>query len=448
MKLFFTNTLTSKKELFIPLNEKKVSVYVCGITPYDYSHMGHGRVYVFFDLVFRLLRFLGYEVTYCRNFTDIDDKILDKAARELGNRALYEQVANTFIQAYHQDMKALNCLTPSCEPRVTETVPEIIEFVQGLIAAKKAYEVAGDVYFDIAAFPEYGALSKRKLDELCTGARVELNTLKRSPLDFALWKAEAEGTFWKAPWGYGRPGWHIECSAMSKKFLGVSIDIHGGGMDLIFPHHENEIAQSQGLHQKPFVRYWLHNAFITIDEKKMSKSLGNFFTLRDVFKQFDPAVVRYYFLNHLYRAPLEFSFDNLTVAQKSYQRLCKIFSAHTCKECVITGNSFELSLLTQQMIDFLCDDFNTVALLGLLFEHLSELQNNQKELCTVKKMLTSLLGLPLVPLEQDGFVVTPEIALLIEQREQARIAKDWKQADELRAQLKNLGYEIHDKKLK
>jgi cysteinyl-tRNA synthetase len=446
MKLFLTSTMSGKKELFVPLQQKKVSLYVCGITPYDYSHMGHGRVYVIFDLLFRLLTFLGYEVTYCRNFTDIDDKIIDKAAHELGNRALYLEIANRFIAAYHADMAALGCLKPSHEPRVTQTIPEIITFIEGLIVAKKAYVVAGDVYFDITSFPSYGALSKRKLDELQAGARVEVNTLKKNPLDFALWKGEAEGQFWKSPWGYGRPGWHIECSAMAEKFLGRSIDIHGGGMDLIFPHHENEIAQSQGLHDGTFVRYWMHNAFITIDKEKMSKSLGNFFTLRDIFKKFDPMVVRYYFLNHLYRAPLEFSFDLLAVAQKGYQRLAKIFSAHNCSNCGDNLTTITQSPIASQMIDLLCDDLNTVALFGVLFENIAVLQRDEMELCRVKKVLTHLLGLSLVPLPEHEIEITPEIEALLADREKARAEKDWKKADMIRDRLKELGYEVRDKK--
>ena len=239
-----TNTLSGKKELFKPLNDNTVTLYVCGITPYDYAHLGHGRVYVAFDVLYRLLKFMGYEVKYCRNFTDIDDKIINRAQKELGDSNKFKDISEKYITAFEQDFKQLNCLPPNYEPKVTQTIPEIIAFVQGLIDNGKAYVSNGDVYFEIAQFPTYGRLSKHKLDDLIAGARVDVNEKKRNPLDFALWKAaQADEPGWESPWGHGRPGWHIECSAMSQKFLGQTIDIHAGGQDLIFPHHENELAQ-------------------------------------------------------------------------------------------------------------------------------------------------------------------------------------------------------------
>lgn len=436
-----TNTLSGKKETIVPLHPKKIKMYVCGITPYDLPHLGHGRCYVVFDVVYRLFRALGYEVTYCRNFTDIDDKLLQKAELEFGDPLRYAEVAERFIRAFHEDMGALNCLSPDNEPRVTENIPEIIEFIKGLIDKGHAYESSGDVYFSIDSFPAYGELSKRNIADLMAGARVEVSRLKKNPLDFALWKSEAEGKFWKSPWGYGRPGWHIECSALAKKFLGDQLDVHGGGMDLIFPHHENEKAQSEGLLSEQFVRYWVHNAFITLNTEKMSKSVGNFFTLRTVFEKFDPMVVRYYFLNHYFRAPLDFSFDDLEASKKSYQRLCRIFAE------VSPADSLDLSSpFIQKMLSFVLDDLNTVGMFGILFENLSELKNDKALLAQVKKFITEILGLTLEVLPEKEVKITPEIEQLINERETARLAKNWQRADELRDQLRGLGVEVRDQK--
>ncbi len=368
--LKITNTLSGKKESFKPIETKKIKLYVCGVTPYDYAHVGHGRVYVTFDVLYRLLKFLGYEVTYCRNFTDIDDKLLNRATKELGDQFRYGEIAQKFIDSFHQDVATLNCLPPTYEPRVTENMDEIINFIDGLVKKEKAYVVNGDVYFSIEQFPEYTKLSKQKLDDLHAGARVEIREKKKDPLDFALWKSEPEGTFWKSPWGYGRPGWHIECSALARLFLGEQIDIHGGGMDLIFPHHENEIAQTESLTGKQFSQYWMHNAFVRIDKEKMSKSLGNYFTLQEVFKQFDPMVVRFYYLNHHYRAPLDFSFDDLEVAKKTYQKLALFFAKHEC-----TPRAYEVvaaDSVVKQMLEFLTDDLNTPGMLGVIFSNLGE----------------------------------------------------------------------------
>ena len=462
-----TNTLSGKKEVFKPIKPGSVSLYVCGITPYDYAHLGHGRVYVTFDVLFRLLKFLGYTVTYCRNFTDIDDKIIARAQKECGDSHQHACISQKYIKTFHEDIAALNCLPPTYEPTVTNTMPEIIAFVQGLIDAGKAYVSGGDVYFEISKFPQYGRLSKHKLEDLIAGARVEVNEKKRNPLDFALWKhAPQQEPGWDSPWGHGRPGWHIECSAMAGKFLGETIDMHAGGMDLIFPHHENEIAQSEGLHGKPFVNYWLHNGFVRINQEKMSKSLGNFFTLREVFKQFDPMVVRFYLLNHQYKAPLEFSFDDLHMMQKSYQRLCKLFAAE-CSDFTHTNPSTNSgragenifpdhgeedskspsrTTTVQKMLEFLLDDLNTPGMWGTVFESLPVLQKDHKELCLVKAFIQHVLGLTLKPLPEKEIEITPEIDQLIKEREQARAAKDWKKSDELREKLKALGYEVQDKK--
>ncbi|GMU19332.1 MAG: cysteine--tRNA ligase [Candidatus Babeliales bacterium] len=438
-----TNTLSGKKELFKPIKEGKVSLYVCGITPYDYAHLGHGRVYVSFDVLYRLLTFLGYEVTYCRNFTDIDDKIIARAEKELGDPHKFEQISQKYIGTFHEDIKLLNCLSPKYQPLVTQTMPEIISFVEGLIKQGKAYQSNGDVYFDISSFPHYGRLSKHKLEDLVAGARVEVNEKKKSPLDFALWKhAEPNEPGWESPWGHGRPGWHIECSAMASKFLGDTLDMHAGGLDLIFPHHENEIAQSEALHNKQFVNYWLHNGFVRINQEKMSKSLGNFFTLRDVFKQFDPMVVRFYYLSHHYKAPLDFSFDDLQVARKTYQRLCKVFAIE-CK--LFTDIPLKESPIVKKMIAFLMDDLNVSGMWGVVFESLAELKD-QEQLCAVKLFIQQVLGLTLEPLPEKEIEITPEMQELIAERERSRAEKDWKKADELREKLRAMGYEVQDKK--
>jgi len=439
-----TNTHSGKKEFLTLQDPKKAKLYVCGITPYDYAHLGHGRCYVTFDVLYRLLRFLGNDVMYVRNFTDIDDKLLTKAQEQLGDRHAYKKIADTFIEAYTHDMMQLNCLQPDVEPRVTESIDAIINFIQQLIEKGKAYHVDGDVYFDVRSFPEYLQLSRHQLDDLRSGARVHINDKKRDPLDFALWKAESEGEFFKSPWGYGRPGWHIECSVMAAQHLGKTLDIHAGGQDLIFPHHENEIAQSEALHGVPFARFWMHNGFVQINKEKMSKSLGNFFTLRDIFKEFDPMVVRYYLLTHHYRAPLDFSFEDLKAVQKSYKRLVRIFGSYECQ--VLTDTEVRASSVISKMLHYLEDDLNTPGMWGVLFEHLDEVQESPQEICAIKHFLQRVLGFTLVEVQEKKVVITHEIKQLIEEREKARNQKDWKRADEIRDRLKNLGVELQDKK--
>lgn len=444
--LMLTDTLTGTKRPFKPANPEHVTMYVCGITPYDYAHIGHGRCYVTFDVVYRLLELLGYKVIYCRNFTDIDDKLINRAEKELNNSEEYLSLANKFIQAYHEDMKALNCLPPAYEPRVTLNIPQIINFVHSLILSGNAYLTdEGDVYFSIESFPDYGKLSKRDLSELLVGARVTIREDKVNPLDFALWKKADKAPGWKSPWSFGRPGWHIECSAFVDTYLGKTIDIHGGGMDLIFPHHENEIAQSEGLHQKPLARYWLHNAFVRIHQEKMSKSLGNFITLRDMCEQYDPMVVRYYYLLHHYRNPLDFSHDDIVGAAKSYQRLCKFFEPYD----MLTSAElcFEEAPIVSELIEALCDDINGAKFFGIIFDNLKHLQEDPAQAGIIKALIDQVLGLPLEALPEQEVIITAEVQLLIDAREAARKAKDWKRADELRDELKQLGIEVQDKKL-
>lgn len=440
-----TNTLTGKKEEFIPISDNAVTLYVCGVTPYDDAHIGHGRVYISFDMMYRLFQFLGYTVRYCRNFTDIDDKLLRKADCEFGDPLRYREIADRYIASYHNDMVSLGCLPPEYEPRVTDNIPAIIDFIERLIAAGKAYESEGDVYFDISTFPNYGELSKRNVEDLHAGARVQINEKKRNPLDFALWKSEKEGTFWKSPWGYGRPGWHIECSTLAAHYLGKHIDIHAGGLDLIFPHHENEIAQSEALHGAPFARYWMHNGMVRVNEEKMSKSLGNFFTLQEIFKEWDPMVIRYYIVSHHYRAPLDFSWNDIQATEKSYRRLIRIFS-QVPEDFVPTDLEVLESATVQKMVDFLIDDLNTPGALGVLFDSLATIQYSMDELACVKALLQKVFGLSLAQLTEATIVITPEITDLIAQRETARTEKNWALADQIRDQLIEMGIEVQDQK--
>lgn len=439
-----TNTVTGKQQIFKALEPSKVRLYVCGITPYDMAHVGHGRCYVVFDLLYRVFRFLGFSVTYCRNFTDIDDKLLHRAEKEYGSYLQYKAVANRYITYYQEDMAALNCVSPNYEPRVTDHIPEIIQFIVGLIDAGCAYVVDQDVYFDIKSFPQYGKLSKHKPEDLRAGARVQINEKKRDPLDFALWKGEAEGEFWKSPWGYGRPGWHIECSALAARYLGTTIDIHAGGLDLMFPHHENEIAQSESLHKQEFAHYWLHNGLVQVNKEKMSKSLGNFFTLRDVFQKVDPMVVRYYLLQHHYRAPMDFSFEDLKGFEKSYRRLVRVFD-----KALPHGEDTNIEQLPiiQRMLAHLSEDLNTSGMFGVLFEQLDAVEKDQTLLYGVKKFLQQVVGLSLQPLQEQEVVITPEIQQLIEERKKARIEKNWIRADEIRTQLQSLGVFVHDERI-
>lgn len=448
--LYIHNTLSGKREEFAPLQPGVVTLYVCGVTPYDHAHVGHARVYVTFDVLFRLLTFLGYKVTYCRNFTDIDDKIIKKACAIYDDQLRYDAITQQYIRSFHQDMDALNCLRPTVEPRVTENIPAIIAFIEKLIATGHAYVVQAadakqgkDVYFSIDSFPTYGKLSKHNLADLHAGARVEVSDQKHNPLDFALWKGEPEGLFWKSPWGYGRPGWHIECSALAVKYLGEHIDIHAGGLDLVFPHHENEIAQSESIFGAPFSHYWMHNGFVRVNQEKMSKSLGNFFTLQQVFEKVHPHVVRFYLLSHHYRAPLEFSFDDFVSARKAYQRLCKAFETVDCTKH-LDNAAIKQNPIVAQMLTFLCDDLNTQGALGVLFDQLSILSDDDR--CAVKLFVQRVLGLPLELLPAETVTMTPEAIALIADREEARRMKNWKRADEIRDQLHDMGIEVQDKK--
>src|SRR4030043_2128518 len=388
MKIY--NTLTGRKEEFLPLIPEKVKMYACGVTVYDHCHIGHSRYAVVFDVISRYLKYKGFDVKYVRNFTDIDDKIINKAKQE---GIAWDAVAKKYTDEYYKDMDRLGVGRADVEPKATEHMKEITDIVKGLIDKGYAYEVNGNVYFAVEKFSEYGKLSRRDKEDMMAGARVEIDERKKNPLDFALWKKSKEGEpSWESPWGYGRPGWHIECTAMSIKHLGESFDIHGGGADLLFPHHENEIAQSETFTGKPFAKYWIHNGFITIDKEKMSKSLGNFFTIKEVLDKFDPEVVRFFLLSTHYRSPIEFSDDQLREAESSLDRYYTtivrindflgtlIVSTSLEKkdggkeEFSNAGKIFEELLLSfrEKFEEAMDDDFNTALALGHIFELIRE----------------------------------------------------------------------------
>ncbi|OGC23323.1 cysteine--tRNA ligase [candidate division WOR-1 bacterium RIFOXYB2_FULL_42_35] len=439
MPLKIYNTLSQEKENFQPINPDKVKMYVCGITPYDETHLGHGRAYVTFDIVRRYLEFSGFEVEYFQNVTDIDDKLIKKAQ---DGGTTVESIATSFMDSYKEVMEKLNVLPPKEYVKATDHIKEMIKWVEGLIAKGFAYEIDGDVYFEIDKFKDYGKLSKRKKEDLLSGARVAVDERKKSPLDFALWKAAKEGEpSWASPWGKGRPGWHIECSVMSTKYLGEQFDIHGGGRDLIFPHHENEIAQTEAETCKvPWVKYWLHNGFVNINKQKMSKSLGNFFTLRDIFKQFDPMVVRLFFLSTHYRSPIDFSDGDLKEHSVAFRRLiASVMKMNRCLEFVNEGE-IDLSYLNQLREEFFCamdDDFNTALALASLFSLLdfvdgviSKKQATIQLLSEAKKTVDkfcNVLGLNIAAKPEPDDVKKSR-----EQRNIARSKKLFNEADEIR----------------
>ena len=374
MSLSVFNTMGGRKEAFVPMTPGTVRMYVCGVTVYDLCHIGHARANVAFDIIVRYLRHAGYEVLYVRNFTDIDDKIIRRANQE---GIPFADVTRKYISAFYEDFDRLGLLRPDAEPKATEHIPEIIDLVSRLVRAGKAYAVDGDVYYAVKGFPEYGKLSGKNVEDLLSGARVEVDERKQDPLDFALWKASKPGEpAWDSPWGPGRPGWHIECSAMSMKHLGETFDIHGGGKDLVFPHHENEIAQSEAATGKPFARYWLHNGFVNIDNEKMSKSLGNFFTLRDVLARVKPEVLRFFLASSHYRSPIDYSDRSLVEAKAGLDRLYRVKekaeacgAAGAAPSALPEGEEFApLRDARKRFDEAMDDDFNTAAALGRLFD--------------------------------------------------------------------------------
>jgi len=481
IKIF--NTLTGKKEEFIPIHPGKVTMYACGVTVYDYSHLGHARGAVVFDLVQRYFRRKGLDVKYVRNFTDIDDKIINRAKEEATTPA---EVAQKYIEAYQTDMKQLGVGRADVEPKATEHIAEMITVIAGLIEKGHAYVIDGDVYFRVASFKDYGKLSKRNLEDLKAGARVEVDERKLDPLDFALWKASKPGEpAWASPWGPGRPGWHIECSAMGFKHLGETFDIHAGGKDLIFPHHENEIAQSEAYSGKKFVNYWIHNGFVNINQEKMSKSLGNFFTIRDILGQYDAEVVRLFLLSTHYRSPIDFSDANLKDARAGLDRF------YTMKEGVVkllegkkpstarAEDVIEVSdrelyekikCLPHAFEDAMDDDFNTAFAIGLIYDLVRDVNKFMAE--ADKKnadAVTIILSAALASFEdvsktlgiflrspadwfKEGRLADAKVTLSVERieefihlRNEARARRDWAEADRIRKILIDSGVEIFDR---
>ncbi|WP_318036652.1 cysteine--tRNA ligase [Dethiobacter alkaliphilus] len=453
------NTLTRKKEEFVPVEGKKVGIYACGPTVYDYFHIGNARIFIVFDVIRRYLRWRGYDVTFVQNFTDIDDKMI-KRANELG--ITVPELAERYIEAYFEDVEALGVEPADVHPKATEHIEEMVELIQKLEAKGMAYEVDGDVYFHTPAFDNYGELSHQPLDELESGARVDVDERKKHPLDFVLWKKQKPGEpAWESPWGKGRPGWHIECSVMSSKYLGDTLDIHAGGPDLIFPHHENEKAQSEGATGKPFAKYWLHAGYLNINQEKMSKSLGNFMTVREIRKQINPEIVRFFMLSAHYRNPINYSPDLLEQAKSGLDRLSNVvYNLRDLLEKLPEGQGDSadakerlaaLEAHRGRFVEAMDDDFNTADGLAVLFDVAREtnayLKNAQVSRQVVEQTLAlfeelgSVLGFFQ---KQDDEDLDATVNEMIEKRQAARKEKDWATADAIRDQLQAMGIVLED----
>ena len=465
MNITLYNTMTSKKEEFKPINEGKVGMYVCGVTVYDYTHIGHGRSSVAFDVIRRFFEYKGYDVTFVKNFTDVDDKIINRANE---NHEAWNTLAERFIKEHDKDMDSLYIKRPTYTPMATKYIEKMINYCERLIEKGNAYAVDGDVYFRVNSFKEYGKLSGRNLEDMMAGARVDVNDKKENPLDFALWKAAKQGEpSWKSPWGQGRPGWHIECSVMSEAILGSHIDIHGGGQDLIFPHHENEIAQSEAISCSTFANYWIHNGFVNINKEKMSKSLNNFFTIRDILKICHPEALRLLFLMTHYRQPLEYSEDKLKEASSALQRiyifLDEVAHLHGSKKgknmsqeiCDMKGH------FIKEFEEAMNDDFNTPKAVAAIFEIVrmgntiiagkpdNESAEHLKEVSSyIFNIVSKVLGI--INHSADEWyksnlkIPLSEVEALIAKRAEARKNKDFALADSVRAELTEKGVEIID----
>ena len=455
MSIHLYNTLTRKKEEFKPLETNKVKMYVCGPTVYNYIHIGNARPAIVFDTVRRYFEFRGYDVHYVSNFTDVDDKLI-KAANELGEEV--PTIAERFIDAYFEDVSALGCKKADVHPRVTENMDIIIDFIQALIEKGFAYESEGDVYYRTREFKEYGKLSHQSIDELRVGARIEVGDKKQDALDFVLWKSAKPGEiYWESPWGNGRPGWHIECSAMAKRYLGETIDIHAGGQDLAFPHHENEIAQSEAVNGKTFANYWMHNGYINIDNEKMSKSLGNFVLVHDIIKDVDPHVLRFCMLSDHYRHPINDSVDLLESTKNALERLRTSYAnlKHRLQSSTNLTNDDEtwlekITAFRNDFIEAMDDDFNTANAISVLFELSKQANYYLQEKNTAEKVLEAFiqefevlfdtLGLKL----EDEQLLDEEIEELIAKRNQARKDRDFALSDQIRDQLKAMNIILED----
>jgi cysteinyl-tRNA synthetase len=471
------NTRTGDKTELKPLEDNHVKMYVCGITAYDYCHIGHARSALAFDMIYRYLLYRGYRVTYIRNFTDIDDKIINRA-KEQGMST--EELSERFIRMFHDDMEQLGVAEPTVEPKATEHVQEIIDMIQGLIDKGMAYQVDGDVYYAVEKFADYGMLSRRSLDDMQAGARIEVNEQKKNPMDFALWKSSKPGEpTWDSPWGPGRPGWHIECSAMSKKYLGDSFDIHGGGKDLIFPHHENEIAQSMGATGSPFVNIWVHHGFVTIRDEKMSKSLGNFLTIRDVLQQFSPEGLRLFVFSTHYRSPLNYSETAIQDAEAGLERLYECLAEiarlpenGTEDKASVIGkkDGAKLDDLEDRFRKVMDNDFNTAQAIGQIFDAVKIINKiiralsgkpNQRDIDMLRRTgatiqeIAGVMGLLVEdPVEHTRKVQenllqkidldTETIEKMINERSVARQEKDWVRSDTIRDDLLARGIELKD----
>lgn len=461
MPLSLYNDLTHQKEIFTPLEKGKVRFYVCGPTVYDYIHVGNARPFILFDILRRHMEDMGYEVVYVQNFTDIDDKMINKA-RDLGISV--DELAERFITAYFEDADALGIRRATMHPRATHYIPQIIKLVERLIERGHAYVVDGDVYFDVLSFPEYGRLSKQSLEELLSGARVEIDPKKRHPLDFALWKAQKPGEpAWDSPWGMGRPGWHIECSAMAIDILGETIDIHAGGSDLLFPHHENEIAQAEAATGKAFVRYWIHNGYLLIEEEKMSKSLGNIVSVREAMRLYSPLAIRLFMLSAHYRSPLSFSGEALNHAvsaagrlQNGWKELSFALQHRPRKKERDDVLRETIEATEARYEEELNDDFNTAGALGAAFDCVRAVNSylaqheevDEESLMEAERFLArvdrvmGIIGIERLADIDD--LMTSEIERLISEREKARKAKDFKKADAIREELAKKGIILED----
>ena len=455
------NTLTNSIEELKTIEEKKLKLYVCGPTVYNYIHIGNVRPLVVFDILARYFEYKDFEVNYVQNFTDIDDKIIKRANEE---GITEEEVTKKYIEAFHEDTSKLNLLKNVNRPKVTENIPEIIDIIQKLIDNGYAYSINGDVFFDVLKYEKYGQLSNQKLDELELGSRVEIMESKKNPMDFALWKNKKEGEpYWESPWGNGRPGWHIECSAMAHKYLGESFDIHGGGQDLIFPHHENEIAQSRCAYNGEFAKYWMHNGYVQLNGEKMSKSTGNFFLLREIEEKFSGAVIRLFIASNHYRKPMNFSFEEMENTKKTLENITNSMlriSSSQSEEEIITDHEF-IDMITKFDEKFeyaMEDDLNTPMALATIFDQIREtnkyIDNNGKSLgvktsyISLKKKLIDVIG---IEVEYENKSATNDlteklIELLLKLRKEARETKNFPLSDKIRDELKAIGIEIKDNK--
>lgn len=451
------NTLTGKKEEFVPIDPDEIKIYVCGPTVYNYFHLGNARPFVVFDTLRRYLEYKGYKVKFVQNFTDVDDKIINKA-REEGVSA--SDISEKYIREYYKDAEKLNVKKATVHPKVTENIKEIKDFISTLIDKGYAYDVNGDVYYSTRKFKGYGKLSGQNIEDLEAGARIQVGDLKRDPMDFALWKAKKseDEIAWESPWGQGRPGWHIECSVMSNKYLGDTIDIHAGGQDLEFPHHENEIAQTEAYTGKKFANYWMHNGFITINKEKMAKSRGNFFMVRDILDEYDGEVVRYFLLSGHYRNPIDFSKELMEQAKNSLARIrnTKINLEHFIENAKGSMNEEERKQLEKQAAykekfkESMEDDLNTADAISAIFELVKEIntvtsENSTKEFCEKELgLLTELSGVLGLLKENEKSDIPEEVSNLVEERQAARKAKDFARADEIRDELKRRGITLED----